>query len=87
MFGEFKSVSSGAHVGHLSDGSGLQKHSCGSLYPWTVRAVGRGDDVLYQAFNAVTGELGAMFSTDVLGWDVAHQKAESECEVAACWRR
>lgn len=87
MFGDFKSVSASAHQGHLGDGSGIQKHSCDSLYPWTIRAIDRGGEVFYQAFNAVTGSTGALFSTAVLGWDEAHRKAEAECEVASCWRR
>lgn len=87
MFGDVTNVSASAHRGHLDDGSGIQKHSCDSLYPWTVRAIDSDGMIFYQAFNALTGWQGARYSVTVLGWSAAHNRAESDCEVAACWRR
>lgn len=87
MFGELKNVGSSAHRGHLDDGSGIQKHSCDSLYPMTVRAIESSGSVYYQAFNALTGYQGARHSVNALGWNEAHARAESDCEVEACWRR
>lgn len=76
-----------AHQGHLPDGSGIQKHSCDGLYPMIVRAVGCDGVVYLQAFDALTGWSGARYSTEAGGWSEAHTKAESDCEVAASWRR
>lgn len=87
MFGELESVGFSAHRGHLDDGSGIQKHSCDGLYPMTVRAIGRNGSIYYQAFNCLTGRQGALYSTAVLGWSEAHNRAEADCEVEACWRR
>jgi len=42
-----------AHVGFLGD-SGLQLHSTGPLYPWTIRGVGD----TCQAFNCLDGRTG-----------------------------
>ena len=75
-----------AHTGHLPDGSGIQKHSCDSLYPMTVRAVGSDGEIYLQAFDALTGWAGAKYST-AGGWSEAHSKATADCEVAAGWRR
>jgi len=75
-----------AHCGHLADGSGIQKHSCDSLYPMTVRAIGRGGVIYLQAFDAVSGWAGALYST-AGGWSEAHAKAMADCEVVSCWRR
>jgi hypothetical protein len=76
-----------AHQGHLSDGSGIQKHSCDGLYPMTVRALMNDGEVYLQAFDALSGWAGARYSTGALGWNEAHAKAEQDCEVASGWRR
>jgi hypothetical protein len=42
-----------AHQGHMGNG-GLQKHSVGEIYPWTIRGVGD----TCQAFNCIDGRTG-----------------------------
>jgi len=73
--------------GHLSDGSGIQKHSCDELYPMIVRAIVSVDDVCFQSLNALTGTAGAAYSVKHYGSAEAHAKAEADCEVEAGWRR
>ena len=43
-------------MAHIAD-TGLQAHSAGPLYPWSVRGVGDS----WQAINLLTGEIGHRF--------------------------
>jgi hypothetical protein len=42
--------------GHEDNGSGIQKHSIGDLYPWLVVGYGYGNSVLFCIQNMQTGE-------------------------------
>lgn len=61
------------YTGHNSVG-GLQKHSTGDDYPWTVIAVGDLQPVEWQAYNCNTGRRGERRSvisqaqSDVIGY-------------------
>ena len=46
-----------AHSGHLDD-SGVQRHSCGELYPWSIKVIGgeKPGEGFCQAWHTGTGE-------------------------------
>lgn len=64
-----------AHTGHLGN-SGLQRHSVGEIYPWTIMIVG--DNC--QAFHCITGEKGPMHPFTNFGdsFKAAHALAEED---------
>lgn len=43
---------------HHNEHAGLQEHSVGSLYPWSIKRVG---DKYQQPFHCITGEHGPAF--------------------------
>jgi len=61
--------------GHFAE-SGLQHHSIGVLYPWTVRGVGNS----LQSFHCITGEQGQkhQYGSEQT-FEQAHLKAEIDC--------
>lgn len=84
-----------AHAGHIGIG-GIQRHSAGDTFPYSVRGVG---DTL-QAFGGTTGRVGVRYPYDPGDDDSfreAHRNAEEDCrkwlredqqraEDRACWR-
>jgi hypothetical protein len=71
VIGEFRMESKVVYTGHVGDG-GLQGHSIGKHYPWTVRGVSKNNNFFWQAFNCNTGQVGGLYFT--------HRGAESEIE-------
>jgi hypothetical protein len=83
-----------AHIGHIGNG-GIQGHSAGELFPYSVRGVG---DTL-QAFDGTTGRVGPRYPYDIAddeSFREAHRNAEEDCrqwlqedqqraESRACW--
>jgi hypothetical protein len=62
-------------AGHVGTG-GLQSHSIGELYPWTIRGYGES----LQAFNCITGEQGVRheYGKEV-SFESAYNKAKADC--------
>lgn len=50
------------YTGHGQSG-GLQEHSKGELYPYTVIAVGKLDALQFQVMHCVTGQQGQRWNT------------------------
>lgn len=71
--------------GHNGTG-GLQNHSLGGLYPYTVRVVERDGRLFCQAFNCISGWVGGShpaFREFGPGcFADGHAKAETDCEIA-----
>lgn len=67
------------YTGHAGDG-GLQRHSIGDQYPWTVQGIGNGAKVEWQPFNTCTAEVGPKFATQgaATGWIDATIRARAE---------
>lgn len=72
-------------MGHDTQHAGLQQHSVGETYPWTVRQVGN----TCQAFNCITGkampaqwefdqEQDANGNTVLVGFEQAYAQAEAD---------
>ena len=58
----------GSHQGHAGEG-GLQKHSVGGCYPFTV--FGKGDPTAYGVLDCATGKESAAAFTCAGAWELA----------------
>lgn len=68
-----------ANIGHAGS-SGIQLHSMGPLYPYTVRGIGNA----LQCFNMLNGKEGKRheYNFDIKGsFEAAHREAELDCQV------
>ena len=69
-------MTTAAHTGFHGE-SGVQLHSCGPLYPWTIRGVGD----TCQAFHGIDGRTGTRFPYNPAiegSHGIAYAKAEQE---------
>lgn len=62
---------------HSDRHQGLQRHSLGETYPWTVAVKGHGDSYRCVPFNCLTSEEGPSFSIPFFGFEAAHRIAEN----------
>jgi len=62
--------------GHNAEHGGLQNHSIGSVYPWTISAKHGSTGIRYYGWNTISGEQGPCFSVDDCQSTSAHKLAE-----------
>lgn len=74
-----------ATTGHNVVG-GLQRHSTGETYPWTVIAEGDLCPPLYRAYNCITGRKGPVRESCRQAHDDAGQQVQHEATLAAVRR-
>ena len=64
---------------HSTQHHGLQQHSVGEIYPWTVRIIDGPSGLRCQAFHCLTGETGIeRYSGKIFSFQECHRLAEND---------